>query len=173
MNPLIAALCLLAVLGADSTIAQTKKSRPVFVEYPRGVLGSKPSRRDGPLREENIRDEEVREIQSATRNILPGTIVNIGGVVTGCPCEDGPQCQDQVWIVAYKPERTRGLMVSRIDDRWGLGPLQQWWLDYEKAPACWRIKDESRKVKCLEAEQALVDRFPQCEDPTVSSLTRN
>jgi hypothetical protein len=49
-----------------------------------------------------IRSEEVREIQAAAHGVVPGALVNISGVVTGCPCEDGTGWSDQVWIVAYR-----------------------------------------------------------------------
>jgi hypothetical protein len=68
-------------------------------------------------------------------SLLPDAIVNISGVVTGCACEDGPACSDQVWVVAYRPEWSKGLELSKINGHWTVGPLQQWWLDYEKLEA--------------------------------------
>jgi hypothetical protein len=57
---------------------------------------TRPNRRDGPLREPNVSDEEVREIQAATHEVFPGSIVNIFAVVTGCLCEEGWACSDQL-----------------------------------------------------------------------------
>ncbi len=85
----------------------------------------------GKLREENISDIEVREIETEAREIHPGAIVNIGGVTVGCPCEDGQNCTNQVWIVAFKPQKSMGLMFSKIERHWKIGPVQKWWLDYE------------------------------------------
>jgi len=125
-------------------------------------LGGPPARRVGPLRATNITDEEVREIQAVVRQTIPGAIVDIEGVVTGCDCGDGPACSDQVWIVAYRPERSRGLQVSRISGHWTIGPVQQWWLDYEALTAA------ARRFPTVSAYRAarddLLERFPACEN---------
>jgi hypothetical protein len=60
------------------------------------VHGATPVRRDGPLREADLSDEEAREIQGVAHVVVPDALVNISGVVTGCPCEDGTGCSDQV-----------------------------------------------------------------------------
>lgn len=91
----------------------------------------RPVRRDGPLRYQNISDEEVREIQSAAAEVVPKALVNISGVTTGCPCEDGPQCSDQVWIVAFRPDKSFGLRLSKVNNHWMIGPVQRWWLRYD------------------------------------------
>jgi hypothetical protein len=125
--------------------------------------GSRPLRRDAPLREENINAEEVGEIQTVMSSVLPGAIVNIAGVVTGCPCEDGPACSDQVWIVAHRPEWSKGVQLSKISGHWNVGPLQQWWMDYDKLeagrpkPSNWRAWNDY-----LAAEKQLNERFPAC-----------
>jgi len=122
-----------------------------------------PRRRDLPLRYLNISDEEVREVQSAAAEVVPRAIVNISGVVTGCPCEDGEDCKDQVWIVAYRPDKSTGLMLSRIDNRWVIGPVQQWWLRYEKLQA---NRGTFRTYEAFErAEYELIESFPVCEAP--------
>jgi hypothetical protein len=90
-----------------------------------------PVRRDGPLREANLSDEEVREIQAAAHGIVPDTLLNISGVVSGCPCEDGAGCSDQLWIVAYRPGVIKGLEMSRISQHWAIGPVQHWWLEFD------------------------------------------
>jgi hypothetical protein len=131
---------------------------------------TRPSRRDGPLRETNLNDEEVREIQAVAHGVVPDSLVNISGVVTGCPCEEGSGCLDQVWIVAYRPGEMKGLQLSRINGRWELGVVQQWWLDREKLERWWldSAKREgggssySSYVAYEKAQQALYDRFPVC-----------
>ena len=125
-------------------------------------LGAPPVRRLGPLRVTNITDEEVREVQAVVRQTIPGAIVDIEGVVTGCDCGDGPACSDQVWIVAYRPERSRGLQLSRIGGHWTIGPMQQWWLDYDALNA------SARRFPTVSAYQAaqsdLLERYPACEN---------
>jgi len=61
----------------------------------RRIIESEPTlsyRRSAPLREININDEEVRQIEAVVRELIPGAIVTISGVAQGCPCEDGPGC---------------------------------------------------------------------------------
>lgn len=116
--------------AASGSKAQTL-SEP-FWKIRTRVVHTRPVRREGPLRPVNIADEEVREIENATRSIAPNAVVNIGSVITGCPCEEGPECTDQVWVVAYKPEYSRGLMLSRINSTWEVGPLQSWWLKHDE-----------------------------------------
>jgi hypothetical protein len=114
----------------------------------------RPRRRDGPLRAANITAAEVGEIQSVMQQMAPGAIVNIGGVVAGCPCEDGPSCSAQVWVVAFRPEQSTGLLLSRLGKRWTVGPVQQWWLDYEALVA--------RPGRSAREEDELYMRFPVC-----------
>ena len=123
------------------------------------TLGTRPRRRDGPFREINISDDEVREIQSVIRDVVPGAIVNISGVVVGCPCEDGAACTDQVWIVAYTPAISRGLQLSKIGDHWTVGPLQQWWLDYDDFFEAYRRGSSSWRT-FTEAEELCRNGFP-------------
>jgi hypothetical protein len=135
---------------------------------------TRPARRDGPLRELNLSDIEVREIQSVVVRILPGSILNISGVVTGCPCEEGPGCADQVWIVAHQAGKTLGLQLSRINGQWAVGVVQQWWLDGEKLEQWWSDSAKRQGARSYsdymaydKARQALYDRFPVCTtDPT-------
>lgn len=62
--------------------------------------------------------------------LYPEAIVSIGGVTTGCPCEDGPSCTARVAVVAADPDQSHGLTLSRIEGQWVVGPLQEWWLEY-------------------------------------------
>src|ERR1041384_5277939 len=88
----------------------------------------RPVRRDTPLRYLNLSDEEVREVQRVSAKYLPRDTVNISPVVTGCPCEEGPDCTEQVYVLASKESGTRGLQLSRVRNRWTVGVVQQWWL---------------------------------------------
>jgi hypothetical protein len=121
-----------------------------------------PNRRESPSRAENIDDNEVREIQTVISEVLPGAILNIGTVVVGCPCEDGLSCSDQVWVVAHRPEKTKGLLLSKIGGRWTIGPVQRWWLDREDLEARGRKSFPSVHAY-MAALGELTERFPACE----------
>lgn len=135
----------------------------------RYIHKTRPRRLDVPLRTENISDEEVRQIQAVTSSVFPGAIANISGVTAGCPCEEGPQCNSQVWVVAYRDSRYDGLMLSKVDDTWAVGLIQQWWFRYErlrgrigeaiasKAPDKW---DVYRRL--LDEQTRLQETFPAC-----------
>lgn len=110
----------------------------------------------------HLTDDEVREIQAAVSAIRPGAIVNIGAVVTGCPCEDGPSCSDQVWVVAYRPEKSTGFNLSNVNHHWILGISQSWWLEYENLQASRRTF--ASWAAYLDAEQDLFKRFPACPE---------
>jgi hypothetical protein len=119
-----------------------------------------PERRESPVRLENIRDEEVREIQTAVQAIFPEAIVNIATVVTGCPCEEGPTCTDQVWILASRPDKTLGLQLSKVAGHWGIGLIQRWWLRYselQKRESVFRSPSEYDDAVVL-----LKGQFPSC-----------
>lgn len=123
------------------------------------VMEVRPRRRDGPLRYLNITDNEVREIQEATQEYLPRALVNISPVVTGCPCEEGLACADQVYILASVDGRTLGLQLSRISNAWVVGPVQRWWLAYET------LKARREKMDYFAYDDALgrlLFSFPQC-----------
>lgn len=96
---------------------------------------TRPQRKDEPLREENISDNEVREIEALMKRLFPGSIVYISPVTAGCPCQDGTACDSQVWSVANRNDRSKGISLSRVDGKWEVGPLQQWWLTYERLMA--------------------------------------
>jgi hypothetical protein len=153
---------LLQLLSSPETPTLTAEWRKKSLEQQKlMLLGRQPVRRDGPLRELNISDDEVREIQGIVQDRMPGSIVTISGVVTGCPCEDGPECVAQVWIAAYRAGRTRGLELSQINSHWSIGPVQQWWLDSESL----RDKNFPTFQARAAAQQTLNDQFPVCELP--------
>lgn len=125
------------------------------------ISQTQPARREHPARAENIRDEEVSEIQGVASTVIPGAIVNISTVVTGCPCEEGPWCSDQVWIVAYQTQRTLGLLLSKVENHWHVGVVQRWWLDYEDLE---HRRGRFKGIKnYYDAKDALEEEFPTCK----------
>ena len=148
---------------------KSKAERLAEHQQRRHIYGSRPRRIDEPLRAENVSDEEIREIQATTVTIYPGAIANVSGVTAGCPCEEGPMCDSQVWILAYRDNRYDGLMLSRISNKWVVGPLQTWWFEYDllakkmselrskKPDDYWEAYMELRE-KRIQLEEA----FPSC-----------
>ena len=160
MTRLVPLAMLLFVAGTVSAQQTDEERRAVrlakwerIYEIERRIANARPQRRDAPMRAQNILDEEVREIQVSASQVAPKAIVNISAVVTGCPCEDGASCTDQVWILAYRPDRTMGLLLSKIADHWVVGPVQRWFIDYEALLARGYTTDE---------EIAMKERFPVC-----------
>ena len=124
------------------------------------ALNVRPARREDHFRDENLRDEEVREIQSTLRSLSPASIINIGSVVTGCPCEDGGGCTDRVWVVLDTSPTAYGLQMSKIKDHWKLGPVQLWWIRYDTLRSQ-RSRYRSN-ASYRQAEDALLREFPAC-----------
>lgn len=128
----------------------------------------RPYRASREHRYANLSDREVRAIESLTRTVQPGAIVNISEVTLGCPCEDGPSCSDQVSVVAYTEARSRTLLLSRIDGSWEIGPLQSWWLARD---ALWAqfYREDARTWQTFREymllEDRLEERYPACADP--------
>jgi len=164
-------IVLAGLLFFSVAIGDGKSTADRRLEYQqrRHIYGSRPRRIDEPLRAENVSDEEIREIQATTVTIYPGTIANVSGVTAGCPCEEGPMCDSQVWILAHRDNRYDGLMLSRISNKWVVGPLQTWWFEYdllakkmselrsEKPDDYWEAYMEFRE-KRIQLEEA----FPIC-----------
>jgi len=124
-----------------------------------------PDRRNTPLRDVNISDEEIREVEAITRKYLPRAYVNISPVVTNCPCEEGPMCTAQVYVVAQTAEKTRGLQLSRMKGRWDVGAVQQWWLRREgivRQNTGDRFLDEYLYEKAV---NEMYEEFPACAEP--------
>lgn len=129
----------------------------------------------GRLREENISDNEVREIRAVMLSHFPGAILNIAGVTTGCPCADGATCEYQVWVVAHQAGQANGLQLSKIDGHWTVGPVQAWWLArldlYAQLARARKLEDRQQRDAQLSLlrdwERALEAAAPQCtaEDP--------
>lgn len=143
---IIAGLCLALSTTVWSDDARTGANRPIS-PWSSQIWKTRPVRRDLPLRQENITDNEVREIEAVMQEMFPGSVVYISAVTTGCPCEDGPDCTDQVWSVAFRDGVNSELALSRIDGEWQIGPLQDWWLIRD------RIEELFRSTRGTDPEQ--------------------
>ena len=121
----------------------------------------RPQRRDSPLRYLNVSDNEVREIQEAASEVVGNVLVTIGGVVTGCPCEDGAKCTNQVWVLAHRPNDTIGLLLSKVNEHWQIGTIQRWWLRNEQITVRRQNATSNEARETVERDwQKLVDEFP-------------
>ena len=166
----IIALPILLYSTSNSTQDNDKSARLAERDRIRQIYQTRPVRLDGPLREENISDDEVREIEAVMTEYFPGAIVNIGGVTAGCPCEDGVSCDSQVWVVAHRASRSNGLMLSRIEDHWTIGPLQKWWrlrdrlLSLMSAAMASKATDRFKTYRELQEQLIQLQRaFPTCD----------
>jgi hypothetical protein len=135
------------------------KSREIFLR----AHELHPRRRDEPLREQNISDYEVREIQELVKEYIPREYLNISPVVTGCACEEGVDCSAQVYIVGMAGPHSRGLQLSRVAKAWRIGAVQKWWLEFYALEAG---LDKMTWEAAIEAKWALASRFPGCPKST-------
>jgi hypothetical protein len=146
------------VVAAEGAVPNRSHAQwMAFFDKENRAFALRPSRRDSPLRYENIRDTEVAEIRRVAASVVPRAIVNISGVVEGCPCEDGPACSEQVWILAYRSDKTVGLLLSKIKGQWTIGPVQQWWLNYEDLQSRAGILGHDA---FWDARDMLIEQFP-------------
>jgi hypothetical protein len=131
----------------------------------RRALELHPGRRDTPLRAVNISDGEVREVQLIAARYLPRTLVNISPVVTDCPCEEGPNCTAQVYVLATAKDKTSGLQLSRTKEHWDVGVVQKWWMRRDA------VKRQNTGNSFLDdylwekAQNDLLEEFPLCVAP--------
>jgi len=123
-----------------------------------------PARRNTPLRDVNISDEEIREIELLTRKYLPRAYVNISPVVTDCPCEEGLACTAQVYVVAQSLDQTRGIQLSRMNSRWNVGAVQQWWLRREAVVRQHTGNSFLDDYLYQKAVNELYEEFPMCAE---------
>lgn len=124
-----------------------------------------PDRRNTPLRDVNISDEEIREVEAISRKYLPRAYVNISPVVTDCPCEEGPMCTAQVYVVAQTADKTRGLQLSHMKGRWDVGAVQQWWLRREAIVRQHTGNGFLDEYLYEKAVNELYEEFPACAEP--------
>ena len=137
---------------------QSSRYRDIF----RRAWALRPERRNSPLRELNISDDEVREVQAIAAVYLPRAIVNISPVVTDCPCEEGPTCTAQVFVLATGKGKTKGLQLSRMNQTWQVGMVQAWWLKNDalrEQNTGNKFLDDYREEK---ARNELLEEFPVC-----------
>lgn len=152
---------------AGSGLADNAKS--ISPDSPQ-IWKTRPQRRDEPLRDENISDREVLQIEGLMHELYPGSLVYLSAVTTGCPCQDGAGCTDQVWSVASRGGESNELALSKIDGDWQLGPLQEWWLIRDRI---WETYRRSRlkmgNEKAMNFQEYLRrlaehnEAFPTCE----------
>src|SRR5690349_18982933 len=128
-----------------------------------------PRRRDTPLRYLNMTDDEVREVHAIAVKYRMPELVNIAPVVTGCPCEEGGACTEQVYIISLVNEKPVGLQLSRRKNLWTVGVAQKWWLEYAALKA--RESSMSR-AEYQEARMQLLLSMPVCADPTKQDPNR-
>jgi hypothetical protein len=83
-------------------------------------------------REMNITDREVKQIQAAAREYASDAMVNIGTVMVGCNCEEGPACTEQVGGILYNPKESKTVSFSRIKGDWQLSRALTWELHKKK-----------------------------------------
>lgn len=126
------------------------------------IFLTRPTPRVGPLREANLSDNEAREIKSVMAHTYPGAILSISGVVSGCPCEEGPFCSSQAWVVPEDDVTTPGVLLSRIDGRWAVGLIQKWWSDRGKLAADSRLT-RRQQADALDSQWK---SFPVCAQTT-------
>lgn len=156
--PLTFLFCATA-LAQSATDVQHRDNTGLF----RHIRTTDPGHSSGPLRQDNITDEEVREVQRAVLEVFPDVIVSISGVTEGCDCEDGSNCAAQVWLALYWENQTRSLVLSKIDGHWKIGAVQSWWLQYSAHqstnPGFGR---GPKQIAWAQENQTLLDSFPTC-----------
>jgi hypothetical protein len=160
-------ISILMMALAVSMVADAQERRPVsrydefrkILAMERRVEELRPRRRDTPLRYLNISDDEVREIQVVAAKHLPKVLLNISPVVADCPCEEGPQCTDQVYILAESGQASKGLQLSRIKNSWIVGNVQQWWFRFDELRARANKMDFDAYWS---AKNELLREFPAC-----------
>jgi hypothetical protein len=138
MGFVMAFAALAAHAQSTPAVNRTPLSREDYEKYAARMdraMSLEPHRRDAPLRDLNISDDEVREIQAIAQNYVPKALVNISPVIASCPCEEGPLCTDQVYIVANAGTKSTGLQLSRIKGVWTVGVVQLWWRRLEELRA--------------------------------------
>jgi hypothetical protein len=123
----------------------------------------------GNLREENITDEEVREVQKVVDEKMPGEIRRIGPVTVGCGCAERPGCTNELVIVVKTKAMADEVTLARVRKVWQLSELQQ--LELRRQ----RIREKRRLMSTAPAqeraayrkelereEQLLLNDLPAC-----------
>jgi hypothetical protein len=168
MSPLARCL-LLSLVALPALPDDVRKSAPTMTDRVAEMLRMeqielrafqlRPHRIDTPMREINLSDGEVREIEAIAGKYAMHSMLNISPVIAGCACEEGPLCTDQVYVVATTPDETVGLQLSRVRNAWTVGPVQQWWLQFDKLRARKATMDYAKYV---DAKNRMLLEFPMC-----------
>jgi hypothetical protein len=138
------------------------------MEIVRRAYELRPSRRDEPLRYVNLSDNEMREIQDVAQKYLTKTMLNVSPVIEGCPCEEGPMCTDQVYVVTFASEQAKGLQLSRVKGTWQIGVVQQWWTKFDALVA----RSSKADYRVLQRQKSeLLREFPTCVGELVPAKT--
>lgn len=126
----------------------------------------KPVLESGPLRYENITDNEVREIRKQLDDEAPGDIVSISGVVAACGCEELPACTSQVAVDLKTGDKPRRIILSQVNGKWELGRLQAWWLRLESYASTCQRSGLAAKAEldegCERQRRGLEESTPRC-----------
>jgi hypothetical protein len=172
----ITALIAMAAVAQQAAAPKYLPPRPSSDEYRKlRELESRarelePRRRDTPLRELNLSDNEVREIQGVASRYAMNSMLNSSPVTTGCACEVGPLCTALVYVVATTPDKTVGLQLSRVRNAWIVGPVQTWWFRFA---ALHRRMAKMDAPDFFQARDSLLHEFPMCvgNDPVPDTKT--
>jgi hypothetical protein len=166
MRPLLTAVCLVLFASLANAQRLSEDELEQMAAYHMRLWKIRdradalyPQRRDTPMRELNISDNEVREIEAIAHRYLFNSMLNISPVVTGCACEEGPLCTDQVFVVATTATQTVSLQLSRIRNAWVVGPVQRWWTQFSALQA---RRPEMDYFKFEDARNQLLLDFPMC-----------
>ena len=116
----------------------------------------------------NLSDNEMREIQDVAQKYLAKTMLNVSPVIEGCPCEEGPMCTDQVYVVTYVSDHAKGLQLSRVKGVWQIGVVQQWWTKYD---ALRRARGNGLLGVIGVKRSELFREFPSCVGELVPAKT--
>lgn len=106
---------LLAMLASPASAQVPKPKSTTSVAAPPAL---------GTLREENITDSEVRELQKIVAERTPGTIVQFGPVTVGCACGESPSCTHQVMLTVERASPYTAVQFSRVKGTWQLSERQ-------------------------------------------------
>jgi hypothetical protein len=167
----VAHFALLLCAGASAQSPTDAQLCDDFEQY-RYIRTVEPARPNQTLRQDNITDEEVREVQKAALEVYPDSIVSISGVTDGCDCEDGSRCTAQVWLALSRENQTRSLVLSKIDGRWKIGAVQSWSLQYIALQAKFPgFGVGAKQTAWHQAKQRLLDSFPTCPAPSAEWMT--
>ena len=83
------------------------------------------------IRQTDLQDIEIEQIDTTSKLFMPDSATMIGTVTMGCPCANGPTCSEQVWVTVYTQDDVKSLMYSKINNTWTIGPVQKWWLKHD------------------------------------------